>query len=153
MNSLQRFVALLLGELAELNPLREITFNRLHAARERCAIHVVQHDGKARGSGHLRNTVAHCACTKHTNAPDWASRKLIVLFVRVSAQRDLAKGSRTARWIRNQATNWLGGLPGSTNSYANSYTIRATENANRFSYDRACNRIRTASGSDRIIRS
>src|SRR2546422_500358 len=36
------------------------------------------------------------------------------------------------RWIRVQAAVLAGALPGSTNSYANSYTIRATENANRF---------------------
>src|SRR5438309_1845386 len=42
------------------------------------------------------------------------------------------KRGRTARWIRilGHGIGW--GLPGSTNSYANSYTIRATENANRF---------------------
>src|SRR5437588_12135078 len=61
------------------------------------------------------------------------------------------KRGRTARWIRilGHGIGW--GLPGSTNSYANSYTIRATENANRFSCATACSFVRTGSGSDGLI--
>src|SRR5437870_1592157 len=61
------------------------------------------------------------------------------------------KRGRTEKVDPNSGHGNGWGLPGSTNSYANSYTIRATENANRFSCATACSFVRTGSGSDGLI--
>src|SRR5207302_8696149 len=74
-----------------MEALREISINRLQAPRERLGINSAQDDGIARRRGYLSNAVAHGARAEHSDAPDWASRSVIVLFVRVSAQRALAK--------------------------------------------------------------
>ena len=69
---------------------------------------IAQDDSIARGRGHLRNAVTHRARAEHTYRADWASRSVIVFFVRVSAQRALAKPWPNRKVDRIEATVMAG---------------------------------------------
>ena len=76
--------------------------------------------------------MAHGTGAEHSNAPDRASRSSFIVFVRACDQRALKNVAepRNVDPDLRPRSGW--GLPGSTNSYSPSYTIRATENANTF---------------------
>ncbi|MDX6576521.1 MAG: hypothetical protein QOE96_2474, partial [Blastocatellia bacterium] len=81
----------------------------------------------------LGNAVPHGARAEHSYGMNWASHSRVIVFVRAFAQSTLNKGAEPKKWGSCFSQKYGWGLPGSTNSYSPSYTIRATENANTFS--------------------
>jgi hypothetical protein len=77
--------------------------------------------------------MTHGARAEHSYGMNWASHSRIIVFVRAFAQNTLNKGAEPKKWDPDSGHGYGWGLPGSTNSYSPSYTIRATENANIFS--------------------
>ena len=124
MDACQRLLAIFGRNLTELHPFGQITLDRLPSACERNLIDISQEHFKAGHRGHLSNAVAHRAGAEHTDGANRSRGISQIFFARVSIQN----GSRN---VVERSVEISGqGLPGSTNSYAIIYTIRATENAN-----------------------
>src|SRR5947209_16949786 len=88
-------------------------------------------------------------------APSTATRPIgraeaVLLFSSEFLLNVLSQNVAEPRKVDPNSGHGIGwGLPGSTNSYANSYTIRATENANRFPAIRHAAVSEPGAGSDR----
>jgi hypothetical protein len=81
-NVLQRAVAIVFGQLRELDSFGQVPFNRPDPTRQRLAIDVMQLNPKTRSRGDLGDTMAHCAGANHGNCLDrwqtapWAAHVL-----------------------------------------------------------------------------
>ena len=124
MDVCQRLLAIFRRDLAELDAFVQITLDRLHSACERSIIDISQEHFKAGHRGHLSNAVAHRPGAEHTDSANRSRVISQIFFARVSIQNGSRNEVERSVEISGQ------GLPGSTNSYAIIYTIRATENAN-----------------------
>jgi hypothetical protein len=59
---LQDSIAIIFGELAQLNAFSKVPLDPADPAGQRLPIDVAQQDSVARGGSHLSNSVAHSAC-------------------------------------------------------------------------------------------
>jgi hypothetical protein len=81
-NMLQSAVAIILGQLRELDSLGQVPFNRTDTARQRLTIDVIKKNPKTGSRGNLGDTMAHRACANYGNCLDrrqtasWAAHAL-----------------------------------------------------------------------------